>query len=53
MSAGARLFEAICELEEYYPTRTEMGILGQNIEEIVSLVAPRLEPGGPGQRQQH
>ena len=24
---GARLFEAICELEEYYPTRTELAIL--------------------------
>lgn len=38
---GARLFEAICELEEYYPTRTEVSILEQNIAEIVSLVAPR------------
>lgn len=38
---GARLFEAICELEEYYPTRTEVSILEQNIEEIAALVAPR------------
>jgi len=37
----ARLFEAICELEEYYPTRTELSILEQNIEEIASLVGPR------------
>jgi len=35
---GARLFEEICELEEYYPTRTEIGILEQNIEEIASLL---------------
>jgi dimethylhistidine N-methyltransferase len=38
---GARLFEAISELEEYYPTRTELGILRDNIEEIASLVGPR------------
>ena len=38
---GARLFEAICELEEYYPTRTETGILRQNIEEIAALLGPR------------
>jgi dimethylhistidine N-methyltransferase len=37
---GARLFEAICELEEYYPTRTEMSILRQNIREIASLLGP-------------
>jgi len=38
---GARLFEAICELEEYYPTRTETSILQQNIDEIVALVGSR------------
>jgi dimethylhistidine N-methyltransferase len=37
---GARLFEAICELEEYYPTRTELGILVENIDEIASLIGP-------------
>jgi dimethylhistidine N-methyltransferase len=37
---GARLFEAICELEEYYPTRTESGILNQNIGEIAAWVGP-------------
>jgi dimethylhistidine N-methyltransferase len=31
---GARLFERICELEEYYPTRTEVGILRRHIGEI-------------------
>ncbi len=35
---GARLFEAICELEEYYPTRTEVAILRQNIAEITALL---------------
>src|SRR3954452_10478398 len=38
---GARLFEAICELEEYYPTRTELKILRQNIRDIASLAGPR------------
>jgi dimethylhistidine N-methyltransferase len=37
---GARLFEAICELEEYYPTRTELSILRRNIHEIASLLGP-------------
>lgn len=35
---GAQLFEAICELEEYYPTRTEMGILRRNIKDIARLL---------------
>jgi dimethylhistidine N-methyltransferase len=38
---GARLFEAICELEEYYPTRTEMKILRRNIRDIASMAGPR------------
>ncbi|RMD51103.1 MAG: L-histidine N(alpha)-methyltransferase, partial [Ignavibacteria bacterium] len=32
---GSKLFDEICELKEYYPTRTEMGILVDNIDEIV------------------
>lgn len=35
---GSRLFNEICELEEYYPTRTENGILRDNIAEIASLI---------------
>jgi dimethylhistidine N-methyltransferase len=35
---GSRLFNEICELEEYYPTRTETQILQDNIEEIASLM---------------
>ena len=31
---GSRLFNEICELEEYYPTRTENQILRDNIKEI-------------------
>lgn len=39
--AGSRLFEEICELPEYYPTRTEIGILRGAAVEIASLVGPR------------
>ncbi|MDB6121712.1 MAG: hypothetical protein JWQ71_705 [Pedosphaera sp.] len=35
---GARLFEAICEVEEYYPTRTEVKILQRNIREIAAWI---------------
>ena len=36
--AGSRLFDAICELPEYYPTRTELEIMRANIEEIANLI---------------
>lgn len=32
---GSELFDRICQLEEYYPTRTETGIMHANIAEIV------------------
>lgn len=35
---GARLFEQICELPEYYPTRTEVGILKQHLPEMAKLI---------------
>jgi len=37
---GSELFEAICELEEYYPTRTEFGILADRAREIATLIGP-------------
>lgn len=45
---GSKLFDAICETPEYYPTRTEIAILQENIDEIVELLGPRvllIEPG--------
>ena len=36
--AGSKLFDAICELPEYYPTKTELGIMRANIGEIAALV---------------
>jgi len=38
---GSRLFEAICSQPEYYPTRTEFGIMKSNIGEISELIGPR------------
>jgi len=35
---GSQLFEEICGLSEYYPTRTEAGILEEYSGEIVSLL---------------
>jgi len=37
---GAQLFERICELPEYYLTRTEIGILHRCAGEIAELVEP-------------
>lgn len=34
---GSKLFDKICELDEYYPTRTELKILNDNIEQITSF----------------
>ena len=38
---GARLFERICTLDEYYLTRTELSILRRCVGEISQLVGPR------------
>jgi dimethylhistidine N-methyltransferase len=35
-AAGARLFERICELPEYYPTRTEHAILARHGSELAA-----------------
>jgi dimethylhistidine N-methyltransferase len=34
---GSRLFDRICELPEYYPTRTELGILERGAAEMAAL----------------
>ena len=33
---GSELFDRICDLPEYYPTRTEKHILERNVEEIIA-----------------
>jgi len=35
---GSRLFDAICELDEYYPTRTEVAVLEANRHRIAELI---------------
>src|SRR6266481_3104093 len=37
---GSALFEAICRLPEYYPTRTEIAILEANAAEIAAQIGP-------------
>ncbi|TWI69963.1 dimethylhistidine N-methyltransferase [Pseudoduganella lurida] len=39
-SLGSKLFEAICELPEYYPTRTEAAIFARHGEDIARHVQP-------------
>src|SRR5207245_1926841 len=45
---GAALFQKICELPEYYITRTEIDILDRNRAQIASRLGPNLELIGLG-----
>lgn len=53
---GSALFEEICGLEEYYPTRCEVAILERHVAEIATLLGPEclvVEPGcGSGRKTQ-
>lgn len=40
---GSALFDAICDLPEYYPTRTETAILAERAPEIARLAGPRAQ----------
>src|SRR3954464_2798807 len=40
---GSHLFDRICELPEYYPTRTELAILQRCAPEIAQLAGPQAE----------
>jgi dimethylhistidine N-methyltransferase len=42
-AAGSQLFDRICELPEYYPTRTELGIITTNAREIAAHMGARAE----------
>src|SRR2546421_9815760 len=50
---GSELFEQICALPEYYPTRTELAILTDHAGDIVSATGAgalgELGPGPPDQ----
>src|SRR5215813_14760344 len=45
---GAALFQKICELPEYYITRTEIDILDRHHAEIASQLGPKIELIGLG-----
>ncbi len=51
---GAELFERICTLDAYYPTRTELALLDQHLAEVAYVVGPLarvIEPGsGAGEK---
>jgi len=38
---GSELFDQICNLDEYYPTRTELALMHDHVEEVADLVGPR------------
>jgi L-histidine N-alpha-methyltransferase len=40
---GSQLFDEICSLPEYYPTRTELGLLRAHAAELTQLVGRRAE----------
>ncbi len=40
-AAGSRLFDRITELNEYYPTRTELGIMRQHAPDMAERCGPR------------
>ena len=39
---GSRLFDRICELPEYYPTRTELSILADKAGEVAEAIGPEV-----------
>ena len=45
---GSELFEQICELPEYYLTRTETAILRDSLSEIAAAIGPRAQVIEPG-----
>ncbi len=42
-AAGSALFDLICDLPEYYPTRTELKILTDNAAEMAAQIGPDAE----------
>jgi len=42
-AAGSALFDQICELPEYYPTRTELGILHEHAADMAARIGPHAE----------
>ena len=42
-ASGSLLFERICELPEYYPTRTELALLDRHAAEMAECIGPGAE----------
>lgn len=40
-AAGSKLFEQICDLPEYYLTRTELGIMHRHADEMAAMIGER------------
>lgn len=40
---GSTLFDQICELDEYYPTRAELAILEHHLDEMAEAIGPESE----------
>jgi dimethylhistidine N-methyltransferase len=45
---GSALFDAICELPEYYLTRTELGIMETHVAAMAAMLGPRVTLVEPG-----
>src|SRR5439155_12370210 len=39
-AAGSELFEQICNLDDYYLTRTELAIMHRHVDDMASLLGP-------------
>jgi L-histidine Nalpha-methyltransferase len=46
--AGALLFDAICDLPEYYPTRAELSIVEAHVHELTAQLGDRVRVVEPG-----
>ena len=53
MSMGSELFEQITQLPEYYPTRTELGILRDRAADIAAIIPHTCGAGGIRSRRYH
>ena len=38
---GSKLFDRICELPEYYPTRTELAIMSEHVDAMADAIGPQ------------
>jgi dimethylhistidine N-methyltransferase len=45
---GAELFEQICTLDEYYPTRSEIALLGETLPSLAREIGPDVRVVEPG-----